>query len=243
MNIKKGGQTIYGCDIGILILDSKFPRISGDIGNAKTWDFPVLYKIVSGAIPEKIVLNLDMSDIQMFIDAARELEQQGVKAITTSCGFLSLFQEAIASCVNIPVFTSALLLVPLVSKMIGKNNKVGVLTANSSTLTDKHLTAAGIDTKTIVIQGLENKEVFTNFTVQNWEKVDMDICRRELIDSAYQLVNQNNSIHAIVLECTNMPPFAIDIQRETGLPVFDIITLTNMVYHAINPSDLGRTRE
>lgn len=44
-NIARGNSNIYGFPIGmILMLDTAFPRIPGDIGNALTWDFPVLYK-------------------------------------------------------------------------------------------------------------------------------------------------------------------------------------------------------
>ena len=96
-----GGKNVYGYDIGILMLDSKFPRIRGDVGNAKTWDFPVLYKTVVGGTPKKVVLELTEDDIEPFILAAKELEQAGVKAITTSCGFLALFQKQLANAVNI----------------------------------------------------------------------------------------------------------------------------------------------
>ena len=95
--IVKGGQNIYGYDIGVLMLDSTFPRICGDIGNARTWDFPVLYKKVEGGTPKKVVLELTSEDIQPFIEGAKELEAAGVKAITTSCGFLALFQEELSN--------------------------------------------------------------------------------------------------------------------------------------------------
>ncbi len=234
MKIVNGGTNVYGYDIGILMLDSKFPRIPGDVGNAKTWDFPVLYKKVVGGTPQKVVLELKKKDIQPFIDAAIELQKEGVKAITTSCGFLAMFQNELAEAVDIPVFTSALLLVPMVSKMIGKKSKVGILTANKKTLSNEHLCSVGIDPSRCVIEGLEDKKVFTNFTVQNWDTVDVDLCKEELIESALKLVNEQTDVEAIVLECTNMPPFAKSIQEAIGKPVFDIVTLTKMVYTSLN---------
>ena len=122
--IAKGGKNVYGYKIGILMLDSTFPRIQGDIGNAFTWNFPVLYKKVVGGTPKKVVLELTKEDVAPFIEAAKDLEKEGVRAITTSCGFLALFQKEMAAAVNIPVLTSALLLVPLVYKMLGSNKKV-----------------------------------------------------------------------------------------------------------------------
>lgn len=228
-----GGKNVYGYDIGILMLDSKFPRIRGDVGNAKTWDFPVLYKTVVGGTPKKVVLELTEDDIEPFILAAKELEQAGVKAITTSCGFLALFQKQLANAVNIPVFTSALLMVPFVKRFIGENRKIGILTANSKTLSDAHLRAVGIRKEDVVIKGLEDKEVFTDFTVQNWDRVDTEKCRAELLEATEELLHENDDIGAMVLECTNMPPYTKDIQQVAGMPVFDIVTLVNFVHSGI----------
>ena len=228
-----GGKNVYGYDIGILMLDSKFPRIRGDVGNAKTWDFPVLYKTVVGGTPKKVVLELTEDDIEPFILAAKELEQAGVKAITTSCGFLALFQKQLANAVNIPVFTSALLMVPFVKRFIGENRKIGILTANSKTLSDAHLRAVGIRKEDVVIKGLEDKEVFTDFTVQNWDRVGTEKCRAELLEATEELLHENDDIGAMVLECTNMPPYTKDIQQVAGMPVFDIVTLVNFVHSGI----------
>lgn len=232
-----GGYNIYGVDLGILMLDSTFPRIEGDVGNAKTWDFPVLYKRVKGGTPQKVVLDLSREDIQPFIDGAKELEAEGVKAITTSCGFLALFQRELAEAVDIPVFTSALLMVPLVSVLLGNGKKVGILTANKGTLSNDHLKAVGIDETACVIGGVEHKDNFTHFTVQNWDKVDVELCRQELRESAVELIKQNREVGALVLECTNMPPFSKDIQEATGLPVFDIVSLANMIFSSWNPRE------
>ena len=228
-----GGKNVYGYDIGILMLDSKFPRIRGDVGNAKTWDFPVLYKTVVGGTPKKVVLELTEDDIEPFILAAKELEQAGVKAITTSCGFLALFQKQLANAVNIPVFTSALLMVPFVKRFIGENRKIGILTANIKTLSDAHLRAVGIRKEDVVIKGLEDKEVFTDFTVQNWDRVDTEKCRAELLEATEELLHENDDIGSMVLECTNMPPYTKDIQQVAGMPVFDIVTLVNFVHSGI----------
>jgi Asp/Glu/hydantoin racemase len=234
--IVKGGQNIYGYDIGVLMLDSTFPRICGDIGNARTWDFPVLYKKVEGGTPKKVVLELTSEDIQPFIEGAKELEAAGVKAITTSCGFLALFQEELSNSVSIPVFTSALLFVPMLSRMLGKNKKIGILTANKKTLTQQHLKAVGIENIPCKIVGLEEGEMFTSFTVQNRDYVDIEVCRKELTEAARELT-RDGDIGIVVLECTNMPPYTKDIQEAVGLPVFDIVMLTNMFYRAMNPEN------
>ncbi len=102
--IAYGGKNIYGFPIGILMLSSRLPRIPGDMGNATTWNFPVLYKVVKEASPHKVVREGDPALLTPFINAAKELEQEGVRAITTNCGFLAMFQKEMAAAVNVPVF-------------------------------------------------------------------------------------------------------------------------------------------
>ncbi len=97
-----GGKNLYGYSIGILVLETKFPRIPGDMANATTWDFPVLYKIIKKAAPDQVVRKGAKGLLERFIKGAQELEREGVRAITTNCGFLALFQNELAASVNIP---------------------------------------------------------------------------------------------------------------------------------------------
>ena len=237
MNMVSGGQTFYGFDIGIIMLDTKFPRIIGDIGNAHTFSFPVLYDKVIGWKPEKVVLDLKKQDIEPFIKSAKRLEDAGCRIITTSCGFLSMFQEELSNSVNVSVFTSALLMAPMIKRTIASCKKVCILTANKKTLTEVHLKGAGIDKDNYVIYGLEKEKNFTNFTVQNWEKVDIDECRKELKQVTLNALEENSNIGAILLECTNMPPYAKEIQEIAKLPVYDIISLLYLARESINKVD------
>src|SRR5688572_32269566 len=108
MVIARGGKPVYGAPLGILMLEARFPRIPGDMGNATTWPFPVLYRVVGGASPEKVVLEGARGLLADFVEAAHELVRNGAEAITTNCGFLSLFQSELAAAVNAPVATSSL---------------------------------------------------------------------------------------------------------------------------------------
>ena len=111
----RGGQNIYGFTVGVLMLDTRFPRIPGDMGNASTFPFPVRYHRVDGAAPDLVVRRGAEGLLDAFVDAARYLEREGVGAITTNCGFLVKFQRQMAAAVRVPVFTSSLLLVPFVA--------------------------------------------------------------------------------------------------------------------------------
>lgn len=232
-SIVYGGNCVYGYDIGVLMLDSTFPRIIGDVGNAKTWKYPVLYKKVENATPTKVVLQLTKDDIQPFIDAAKELERAGVKAITTSCGFLALFQKELAEAVSIPVFTSALIMLPMISHMIG-NKKILVLTANSDTLTKRHIESVcgNIDNVNMDIIGTQGKPTFTHFTVQNWNSVDLYECEKDILETIEDAM-KTEEYGAILFECTNMPPYSDIVREKFKLPVFDFVSLMNFVHMSV----------
>jgi len=234
-----GGKNIYGYPIGILMLETQFPRIPGEIGNATTWDFPVLYKIVKKATPDIVVRKGAPDLLAPFIKAAQELEREGVRAITTNCGFLALFQKEMASAVSIPVFTSSLMQVPLVYMMIRPSQKVGIITIHSKSLTQKHLACAGADQVPHIIYGTEGEEEFSRVILDDEMELDVNKSREDLVRVAKRLVSEQPEVGAIVLECTNMPPYAAAIQKETNLPIFDIYTLVTLVYHAVVRRDFS----
>src|SRR5579859_4833484 len=136
-----GGQTLYGARVGILMLETQFPRIPGDPGNGLTWPFPVLWKVVPGATPDRVVRHKSAGLGNAFLDAAAELVHLGADGITTTCGFLSLYQEQIAAHVKVPVATSSLMQIPLVARLLPPGKRVGVLTVSAASLTAEHFVA------------------------------------------------------------------------------------------------------
>lgn len=235
-----GGKNIYGFPIGILMLHTHFPRIPGEMGNAWTWDFPVLYKVVKDASVKRVVKEGDPGLLEPFVSAANELASEGVAAITTNCGFLAMFQKELASVVSVPIFTSTLMMVPMIHRMLKPTQKVGIISVDSSSLTEKHMQGAGIKSEPIVTIGLEttSQNHFSRTLIENKLQLDIDIARIEHREVASRLVKENPDVGAIVLECTNMPPYAQDIREVTGLPVFDIVTLVNFVYQSIVKPDI-----
>lgn len=232
--ILRGGYNVYGIPIGILCLESYCANVPGHIRNATTFDFPVYYKVVYGATPKKVVDEVDGALLERFIEAARELERDGVRAIATSCGFLVLFQRELAESVSVPVYTSSLIQIPMVSRMIGCNQKVGILTAKRSRLTREHLQAAGADSIPSCIAGMDEQKEFCEVIIDR-KRTELDITRleKEVISVVDMLVAEHPEIGAIVIECTDLTSFAHLIQQRAKVPVFDILTLTNMVYEAV----------
>jgi len=230
----RGGFNQYGFTVGILMLDTRFPRVPGDMGNAATFPFPVRYHRVAGANPDLVVRRGAEGLLPAFSAGARELEREGVGAITTNCGFLVKYQRELAGAVSVPVFTSSLLLVPLVHRMLPAGRRVGIMTVNAATLGAEHVRGAGIGSDIpIAVAGMETEKEFTRVLLGDELELDVEAAREEHVRVARRLVGEHPDLGAIVLECTNMPPYATDIQRETGLPVFDIVSLVTMVHGAL----------
>lgn len=205
------------------------------MGNAVTWPFPVLYRVVRGASPEKVVLHGARGLLPDFIEAARDLVRLGAEAITTNCGFLSLFQNEIAGAVNVPVATSSLMQVRWVQATLPPGKHVGVITVSASTLTPAHLESAGAPLDTPIV-GTENGREFFRVLIKA-EKDDMDIAaaRQDILDAGGELLARHPDVGAIVLECTNMPPYSAALQSAFGLPVYDIYTMINWFHTGLRP--------
>jgi len=219
--MEQGGKTVYGAAVGILMLETQFPRIHGDMGNALTWDFPVHYRVVRGATPDLVVRNDPTQLVDLFIEAGRDLVAMGCDGITTNCGFLALIQDQVKAALGVPVATSSLMQVPMVQALLPTGKRVGVLTICKETLTPAHLRAAGAPEDTPV-GGTDGLRCFTRDILGDAAAIDFEACRLDMIDGARALVADSPDLGAIVLECTNMVPYARDLRRVTGLPVFSI---------------------
>ena len=230
----RGGFNQYGFTVGILMLDTRFPRIPGDMGNAQTFPFPVRYQRITGADPDLVVRRGAEGLLPAFIDGAKSLEREGVGAVTTNCGFLVKYQRQLAAAVSVPVFTSSLLMVPLVHRLLAPGRRVGIMTVNAGTLTAEHLAGAGIGADVpLAVIGMETEKEFTRVLLDDELELDVDAARAEHVRVARRLVAEHPDVGAIVLECTNMPPYAADVRRETGRPVFDIVSLVTMLHGAL----------
>ncbi len=216
------------------MLDAQFPRIPGDMGNATSWPFPVHYKIVKGASPEKVVLKGAEGLLQPFIDAARELIDDGVDGITTNCGFLARFQSELTRQLPVPVISSSLMQVSMVDRILPAGNRTGILTISAATLTPELLELSGCKTDTPV-WGTPADGEFSGAILGNRIKFNIDKARAENITAAKAFHSAHPELGAIVLECTNMAPYAADIRQATGLPTFSILNFISWFQAGLVP--------
>lgn len=229
-----GGKAIYGASVGILMLDARFPRIPGDMGNALTWPFPVLYRIVRDASPDRVVRRNAEGLLDAFIAAGRELVAGGADGITTNCGFLSLYQDELAAALDVPVATSSLMQVPMVERLLLAGKRVGILTVSGSTLTVRHLTSAGVATD-IPVGTTEGGREFSRVILGDELELDVEAARHDNVEAATELQADHPEVGAIVLECTNMIPYAADIRSATGLPVFSMYGFVSWFQSGLTP--------
>ena len=172
--------------------------------------------------------------VDALIETGRSLVADGADGLSTTCGFLSLFQEEIARAVNVPVASSSLMQVPFVQKLLPPDQQVGVITISRESLTTDHLAAAGAPQDTPVV-GTENGREFTRVILEDEAQMNVDACRQDLLDAGAQLVREHPQVGAVVLECTNMGPYAADLRQTLGLPIFSIITFVSWFQSGLLP--------
>lgn len=213
----------YGHAIGILMLEYRAPFIPGDVGNASTYGYPVLFRTVPGLSLDK-ALSGDPDQEQRVIEAARELQRFGVRGVSSDCGFLIAYQDAVRERLEVPVFLSSLLQVPLVAASV--TGPIGVVVASSAGVNDRVLALAGVrDTSRIIVRGMEDQPHFTESILEQGGTLDSDRLERETVDAVKAMVSAHPDIGAVVLECSLLPPYSRAVQEATGLPVFDYISM------------------
>ena len=229
----KGGKQYYDMPLGILCLDSFFPKPRGHMRNPLTYNFPTVTRVVKGVDVQKMLFSPSPELIRPFIEAARELETDGVQAISGSCGFMALFQKEIAAEVQVPVIMSSLLQLPLVRLMHGEHARIGVLTASRQALTEKHFENCATSMDSVFIQGMEgNTEFWETIIEGRRHDFDLDKLEQEIVGTA-SVFAREYQLDALVLECTDLSAFAASIQKELEIPVYDINSLVEYTCYSV----------
>ena len=230
----RGGKAVYGAAVGILMLEARFPRIPGDVGNALSWPFPVLYKVVKGATPDRVVRRGAEGLLDAFVEGARELVAIGADGIVTNCGFLALFQKELAAAAGVPVASSALMQAPLIERLLPPGRRVGILTVSKATLTPAHLEAAGVPADAPIV-GTDGGREFSRVLLDDEPDMDVAACERDILEAGAELLRRHPEVGTILLECTNMCPHALALRDQTGLPVFDMVSFVTWFQGGLLP--------
>lgn len=219
-----------GHAIGIIAVDLVYPKLPGNVVNATTFPFPVLYKKVTFEIEQLFEGSSELED--QIVAAAKELEAEGVRALVGACGYFVHFQEQVANAVDIPVFMSSLCQLPLIQLGLKQSQKIAVFAASGDNITPPVIERVGGNFGKLIVQDVGSLESFAPI---RWGKTELDNKKltQDLAKIAIDLKKDNPDIGAILLECSDLPPYACTIQQATGLPVFDFITLIKWAYAAV----------
>lgn len=219
-----------GHSIGVIAIDLVYPKLPGNVVNATTFDFPVFYKKVAFDIEKLFEGDSELEAI--VVNAARELEAEGVRAIVGACGYFAHFQQQVAAAVDVPVFLSSLCQLPLIKLGLKPDQKIAVFAASADNIQEGILAGVGANLDDIVIQDVGSMESFAPI---RWGKTELDNGKltHDLASCAADLIASHPEVGAILLECSDLPPYAYAIQSATGLPVFDFITLINWAHAAV----------
>ncbi|MEO5733227.1 MAG: aspartate/glutamate racemase family protein [Rubrivivax sp.] len=227
--------------LGLLMLDTRFSRPPGDIGHPQTFGFAVRRRVVAGATATRVVRDRDPAVLAPFIRVARALVTEGCEAIATSCGFLSLWQRELQSALPVPVWTSSLLELARLqsgsqsqSQSQAPRARCGVITIDAASLTADHLRAVGADPLTPV-EGIEVGSALHRTLLDDLPTLDMDDAAAQVLAAAARLRKRHPDIDTLVLECTNLPPYAEALRHQTGLHVHDVVTMLNARVAGLRP--------
>jgi hypothetical protein len=229
--VAQAAARLAGCDggafLGILMLQTRFPRPLGDIGHPASFPVPTRRVVVGGATPARVVQDASRLAasglVEDFIGAARRLEEEGAAAITTSCGFLVLFQRQLQEAVRVPLVTSSLVMLPA---LLEAAPRIGVLTISAPSLEPAYLEAAGVPrdrAADVVVEGMPPESEFARAILGDRPRMDLELAAREVVAAASRLKGRVPGLETVVLECTNLPPYAAQIRQATGLRTLSLL--------------------
>lgn len=223
-------RTSAGRPIGIIAVRLDYPKLPGNVANAATFDFPVIYEEVVFEIERLFAGDVVIRD--GVVEAAKKLEAAGAAAIVGACGFFAHFQDTVADAVDIPVFMSSLAQVPIIKLGLKSDQKLLVIAADGASVGEELLSHVGATPDRLIVADVGGREAFAPI---RWSKTELDngALIDDLVEVARTQVDEHPEIGAVLLECSDLPPYAADIHDATGLPVYDFITLINWVQHAV----------
>ncbi|MDR1834018.1 MAG: aspartate/glutamate racemase family protein [Propionibacteriaceae bacterium] len=229
------GQALAGYRVGVIYIeDVWYPLLPGNIVNATTFEFPVLHRPVRGLGIGKL-FGEDSADVfDAVLQACLELQADGVWAISAACGFFGKYQARARERLRVPVALSSLVQIPWIRALIPQG-KIAVLTADSASLDAELLHACGVASSDgLVVAGLQDAPQFSAI-LQGRGSFDNEAVRGEVVAKALEVCGEvgGDGVGAILLECSDMPPYAAAVQAATGKPVFDFTTLIRYLHSAV----------
>ena len=231
-------RPVHGSTVGIIVLDTGFERLPGDIANATTWRFPVQYEVVTGVRPQDVIEGNPEKALPAFYRAIDRLTALGVDGIATSCGFLAMVHPQLRAYSSVPVASSSLMQIPLVLQTLPSDRTVGVIVSDGSSITDRHFLNVGAPLGLPLGELPFDGPIRSNMR-DNSARVSYRAQERDVFGVVARMLAETPSIGAIVSECANLPPYSHAIEREFGLPVYGVVSLVEWLHAGLRPRSFG----
>jgi len=220
-------MTNKGPTLGILMLEGKMADVKGCMVNDETFPYKVIRKVVKGATTPYSQEEAQAM-LPLYLDAAKELESEGVDVITANCGLIALMQKELSSVVDVPVVTSALMLAPSINQTLAPNAHIGILTFYTDAIGEKNFNASGwsSDNIPVKISGVEDSDAWLEFLRTKEMSPDLkEKMRKDLKNTIDRMLEEEPNIRAFISECTMLPAILEDIRNEIDRPIFDILSI------------------
>lgn len=230
----KTGYPFYGQNIGILVFSTVTPRVPGDAGNSKSFSYPVRYEVVEGGFADLIEGGSEIK--ANILRACENLVNYGVTAIVGDCGMMSLYQDEIGAITGIPFAGSSLCQIPLIWQLLGRKGSIGVITGHSELLGEKHLRSSGwTEEIKLSIQGMQHEPHFKEIVIDGGLNIDINRMRGDVLNAGMKLREKTPDLRAVIFECSNLATYSADLYELLHVPVFDTMSIANMLEYSINP--------
>jgi aspartate/glutamate racemase len=229
------GRNIAGVTIGLVQVRADLPMMPGNMGNATTFDFPMVYREMNvDNVFDLMKPEMTKNFTDGIVEAAKWLELQGVSAIMGNCGFFAHYQNVVQDRIDTPFFSSSLMMLPMMVQSLPRNKKVGVLTANGPLLqSGQAMENCGLSRELqasrVVIEGCQDDPEFAS-VMSLTGKLNANRFERDILEGIKRLLKKDKDIAMILLECTELPPHAVAVQKMVKMPVWDYTSLTNWIY-------------
>jgi aspartate/glutamate racemase len=229
------GRNIGGVTIGLVQVRADLPMMPGNMGNATTFDFPMVYREMNvDNVFDLMKPEMTENFTDGIVEAAKWLELQGVSAIMGNCGFFAHYQNVVQDRIDTPFFSSSLMMLPMMVQSLPRNKKVGVLTANGPLLqSGQAMENCGLSRELqasrVVIEGCQDDPEFAS-VMSLTGKLNANRFERDILEGIKRLLKKDKDIAMILLECTELPPHAVAVQKMVKMPVWDYTSLTNWIY-------------
>ncbi len=216
-----GGSPVSGYSVGVITLKTDHALMPGNVQHAQSFPQPVLYQDVDLEDPWPLIRGEERVTDKV-IAAAQILQKKGVSIVVGACGSFAYYQRAVKEALEIPVFLSIMLQVPLLQAGLSPKSELGIICASSASMNDRLFSACNItETDSLVIKEMRGNPAFDHY-MDSGSPIDWTAIEAEVLQTALSMTNDHPAITSFVLQCSELPPVAPLIQQNTGRPVFDM---------------------